>query len=355
MTDVFKGIITADGKKRQLPYDAVLDRPVSDKTLSEEGGFADAKVVGDNFKKTKAETDSLKEDLDDIGTFTKSPNLVNPSELRHDYSIGSDGNPVASDGLVITGKIKVDKSIQYVSKHNIFYNLYLYDNDNFVGQINTYKQYNNGFLIDLPSISTNFDSVIICYKYSEMTEPYYFGSKDDFDAYGFVEYYDKFVFGEKTHGSVDENMLSDEIKEKLNNDEEVNLLPYETIKGVVNWNGKIGSIDGFNIAKFKLAIGQHIKVYCNPVTGDTSHVAMGEYFYNNTILKKIYTATETHLIKPMEYTATKAVTYIWVQYKKNDGIKATVSTNTDEIYNSSAISQLSLLRYRFSSAICVGG
>lgn len=63
MDDVFKGIVTADGKKRQLPYANVLETPVSDKTLSEDGGFADAKVTGDNFAKAKAETDSLKGDL----------------------------------------------------------------------------------------------------------------------------------------------------------------------------------------------------------------------------------------------------------------------------------------------------
>ena len=49
MADTFKGIITADGKKRQLPYGSVLDKPVSDETLSIQGGFADAKVVGGKF------------------------------------------------------------------------------------------------------------------------------------------------------------------------------------------------------------------------------------------------------------------------------------------------------------------
>lgn len=63
MADTFKGIITADGKKRQLPYSAVWETPVSDETLSIQGAFADAKVVGDKFKKTKVKTDSLKEDL----------------------------------------------------------------------------------------------------------------------------------------------------------------------------------------------------------------------------------------------------------------------------------------------------
>lgn len=63
MTDTFKGIITADGKKRQLSYGDVLETPASDATLSLEGAFADAKVVGDKFKEVKTETNSLKEDL----------------------------------------------------------------------------------------------------------------------------------------------------------------------------------------------------------------------------------------------------------------------------------------------------
>ena len=63
MADTFKGIITADGKKRQLPYRNIIETPVSDETLSIQGAFADSKVVGDRFKEVNAETDSLKEDL----------------------------------------------------------------------------------------------------------------------------------------------------------------------------------------------------------------------------------------------------------------------------------------------------
>lgn len=63
MADTFKGIITADGKKRQLPYRNVIETPVSDETLSIQGAFADSKVVGDRFKEVNAETASLKEDI----------------------------------------------------------------------------------------------------------------------------------------------------------------------------------------------------------------------------------------------------------------------------------------------------
>lgn len=44
-------------------YPGLADKPIPDKTLSEEGAFADAKAVGDKFKEVKTETDSLKEDL----------------------------------------------------------------------------------------------------------------------------------------------------------------------------------------------------------------------------------------------------------------------------------------------------
>lgn len=43
-------------------YPGLADKPIPDKTLSEEGAFADSKAVGDKFKEVKAETNSLKED-----------------------------------------------------------------------------------------------------------------------------------------------------------------------------------------------------------------------------------------------------------------------------------------------------
>ena len=39
MADTFKGIVTADGKKRQLPYRNILDIPISDPSLTVDGGF----------------------------------------------------------------------------------------------------------------------------------------------------------------------------------------------------------------------------------------------------------------------------------------------------------------------------
>lgn len=70
MADTFKGIITADGKKRQLPYGNVLEKPVSDKTLTVQGAFADAKIVGDKFTKVDETANSLKEDKIDKPSVT---------------------------------------------------------------------------------------------------------------------------------------------------------------------------------------------------------------------------------------------------------------------------------------------
>ena len=44
-------------------YPGLANKPIADKTLSEEGAFADSKAVGDRFKEVKTETNSLKEDI----------------------------------------------------------------------------------------------------------------------------------------------------------------------------------------------------------------------------------------------------------------------------------------------------
>ena len=50
-------------------YPGLADKPIADKTLSEEGAFADSKAVGDKFKEVKAETDSLKEEMTNQNTY----------------------------------------------------------------------------------------------------------------------------------------------------------------------------------------------------------------------------------------------------------------------------------------------
>lgn len=124
MADTFKGIITADGKKRQLPYESVLKTPVSDKTLEIEGAFADSKEVGERFAKVNEETNSLKEDIGNLTSwdlkgdiaYGKLPkNLVSISKttLTTIKSITSTNGVATFEGDKITFKNDAGKQGTY--------------------------------------------------------------------------------------------------------------------------------------------------------------------------------------------------------------------------------------------------
>lgn len=117
MADTFKGIITADGKKRQLPYGAVLDGPVSDATSSKEGGFADAKVVGDKFAKVDSETASLKEDLSNLFS---EPYIPVSDRTTVDIVNGND----------VFSNISLKNGNEYVVLTDYMGIIYLYNEDN---------------------------------------------------------------------------------------------------------------------------------------------------------------------------------------------------------------------------------
>ena len=102
MADIFKGIITADGKKRQLPYNAVAETPVSDETLSIQGAFADAKVVGDKFTKVDSGTASLKEDISDLKTDVQNAEDALTGKISKFYATNNGENHLADsdDGKI---------------------------------------------------------------------------------------------------------------------------------------------------------------------------------------------------------------------------------------------------------------
>lgn len=104
MADTFKGIITADGKKRQLSYGSILEIPASDETLSIQGAFADSKVVGDKFKEVKAETVSLKEGISENDKLTgyKKVNLLK-NELNSATKNGISFAVNADKSITISG------------------------------------------------------------------------------------------------------------------------------------------------------------------------------------------------------------------------------------------------------------
>lgn len=123
MADTFKGIITADGKKRQLPYENVLKTPISNKTLDTEGAFADAKVVGDKFKAVKEETNSLKEDINNI-----TEEITIPGWCKIGYYSGEKHN--TTQGVSLFFEIpKHVRQIRVVANGRAYFNDYTFINE----------------------------------------------------------------------------------------------------------------------------------------------------------------------------------------------------------------------------------
>lgn len=143
MADTFKGIITADGKKRTFAREGITPEYASDKTLSVDGGFADAKVTGDVVK-------SLKEVL---------VNLENGTcILKGEFDVGNIKGT--------TGEYERDYIYQVSNKHPISYdtNLILYIKDGFQVAFSWYD--NDGSFIKKDSFIKNRKVITANTKFS---------------------------------------------------------------------------------------------------------------------------------------------------------------------------------------------
>lgn len=85
-----------------IGYPGLADKPIADKTLSEEGAFADSKAVGDKFKEVKTETDSLKEDLVNLNKVITSVSFPEQIASTSDFSAKSTAN-LADNRYTSTG------------------------------------------------------------------------------------------------------------------------------------------------------------------------------------------------------------------------------------------------------------
>lgn len=143
MADTFKGIITADGKKRTFAREGITPEYASDKTLSVDGGFADAKVTGDVVK-------SLKENL---------VNLENGTcILKGEFDVGNIKGT--------TGEYERNYIYQVSNKHPISYdtNLILYIKDGFQVAFSWYD--NDGSFIKKDSFIKNRKVITANTKFS---------------------------------------------------------------------------------------------------------------------------------------------------------------------------------------------
>lgn len=145
MADTFKGIITADGKKRTFAREGITPEYASDKTLSVDGGFADAKVTGDVVK-------SLKEVLvnydKEIASFTDEKNR----KIALDIVIGSVINGT-------TGKVEAASTSfctsEYLLDNSDIY-LYVTANVGFGYYVFAFYDENNKFINGLKSPSNGY-------------------------------------------------------------------------------------------------------------------------------------------------------------------------------------------------------
>lgn len=166
MADTFKGIITADGKKRQLPYRNVLETPVANKTLDIEGAFADAKVVGDKFKEVKLETASLKEDLDNqiniVSEITKSTFSQVSDTVIGGYTQGRGITDVVDRIRRIVTNISFSNSYKIVFDNTIMRaNYFIVDKNNYANTIYTPNIWNNSGEIDVSNYDARYAIIVV--------------------------------------------------------------------------------------------------------------------------------------------------------------------------------------------------
>lgn len=105
-------------------YPGLADKPISDKTLSKEGAFADSKAVGDRFKEVNAETASLKEDIADLESelieTVYGKNLLDISKCTANSYINSDTGIIEHDDRrkgYVTDLIPVKEGYKLVSSY----------------------------------------------------------------------------------------------------------------------------------------------------------------------------------------------------------------------------------------------
>lgn len=212
MADVFKGIITADGKKRQLPYENVLKTPISDETLSIQGGFADAKVVGDKFKAAKAETDSLKKEINgDInGMIDKHVNYLLSAKSIPDkfYNHKSTSIATSAEGVKtkIYERIPIKNGVKYYYKnfYAYFCNI-VYNDGSIVALSETPNSYESGaFTAEkdgeiLITVSLKDTTQKFMFTDDEKTNKYYNFNENIYEATGLRSLFIEPVLIQKTN------------------------------------------------------------------------------------------------------------------------------------------------------------
>lgn len=377
MNDYIKRIRTETGDK-QIDYTALANLPVSDKTLSVSGEFADAAETGKIKEKAsqlekealnlKTETAQLKEDLAELIEKGNQSNLINPNKLIDLKQWDANGTLVDNDSsCAYSEKIPVEQTV-YISNKSLFYGCRLLTgSEKVVANLNPSSLSGGVLELDITQFPTT-KYVLLNYSHNVYTNAarIYFGTKANYEKYGITEYNNSISLSERFNGTIGEEKLTEELQEKIENpsiepQNVANIEPYEIQENCfIEWSSKVSTSsfwNGYNIAKYKLYCGQKLTVYAYSTGGDSSNVAMCERFSDGSAMKILYNADD-YTSNPMEHIATKREEYIWVGYKVSNGIKATVTLDFDTIISNPVLQIMnnwdSLLRYRYKKAICIG-
>lgn len=115
MANTFKGIVTSDGKRRQMLYSYLLGIPESDTSLEISGGFADAKVVGDQLERIRQQIADIQYVPIEILSFSNNINVAEIGSTVNEIALTWKLNKAPKSGTLnsisISGELKANQSV----------------------------------------------------------------------------------------------------------------------------------------------------------------------------------------------------------------------------------------------------
>lgn len=168
MADTFKGIVTSDGKRRQMLYSYLLGIPESDVSLEISGGFADAKTVGDQLKYIRQQIADIQYIPVEILSFINNISIAelgsSVNEVTLTWKLNKIPKSATLNNISISGELKADQSVTIrdaaLTTDSIF-TLAVTDEKNKTVQKKSSIVFYNGIYYGCAIIPTKLDSVFV--------------------------------------------------------------------------------------------------------------------------------------------------------------------------------------------------
>lgn len=168
MADTFKGIVTSDGKRRQMLYSHLLGIPESDVSLEISGGFADAKIVGDQLKYIRQQIADIQYIPVEILSFINNISIAelgsSVNEVTLTWKLNKIPKSATLNNISISGVLKADQSVTIrdaaLTTDSIF-TLAVTDEKNKTVQKKSSIAFYNGIYYGSAIIPTKLDSVFV--------------------------------------------------------------------------------------------------------------------------------------------------------------------------------------------------